>query len=1779
MLGETALFPAIVAPNNIVIVNSSFLVDSVAFTGPTSYTLIPNVGGNNLTLNGLVVNSGSHMINVPLIIVATPLTIQINPSGSIACNQPISELAPGSNIALSNVGPNVGGSTIFSAVNTYTGNTLIQEGSLFLSLNGSIAASSGVTFSTGSGSQSLFDISGISGPSTTIQTLAASGIGTNTLNLGNKNLTFGTSASSSFLGTITGGIGSSLSKTGTGTFTLNGPASTYLGPTNILQGTFAAGATAVFSPNSDFILGGSATLDIGGFNNTIQSLSSSSNLTTVTNSGSNSILTISNGGDFAGQLTGNSLTISLNGGTLILSNSSNAYRGTVVNSGATVAIGNNNVLGAGNLNLISGTLQALGNFSLGNGITLSGSSTINLQSYTMTLSGSIANTGNLTINSSPQGTLILSGTNTYSGSTTLTNGVTLLAGSTGAFSPNADFTLLGTSTLDLNGFSNEIASLAAPIPPPGKALVTNSGMAAATLTIDDGGTFGGRIVDGLGATTAITLNDGTFLLASQNTYSGATTVNNGAILKADISNAFSPNSSVTLNNTATLDLNGNNNTIAGLASSSMTTTASLTNANLTINGGLIETFAGQLTNASLSCGSLTIDGGSQITLTNTANDYCGTTTIVNGLVSASATGALSPNSPIIVQSLGTLEQTSGATNSPPSLTTNGTINQVTGVLLLNTFTMTGGTVSNAPGLVLANNSTISGGTFVNTANSALAGFGSNPSLSITGGVIANGTTCTTISCTTTSPACGTGTSRIGDPNTAISFTGGLINSNNLIQALSYTQGSAATLNLILCNSTFGNLQANGSMSLNGTLVVSAAPPFSALPASFLPLIVNTAPVNTPTYTGQFSAIQLQGFSPSANPRVIISPPRAGDGVTPIRVVTLYFSGCDATWAVPSNGNWNDNVNWNPPCVPGITDPLETPIVTNDIARFANVAAPSITVTLAFENQLAPLQLEPASPVLYTLQFNASNTSYTINPFSTSQITFDAVSLLMPPAQLLVDAGSHTINAPIVLNITTDISLADGVQLTYGKGATLQAGANLSSDLFVMQSLSSTLGTGLLINNGTMSPTSFRLGSGTVLNSITGIISPTGVFSMQPTGGQNAHLINSGNVKPSGSLLFSGGGTMLVDNSGVGATIGSSQPNSMLTLGGPGAILINNSGTAAIFGCSGSNGDFLITSAGSVVLNNTGSTAMMGPSGTGGRFIVNGTGPISLNNTGKAARMVAKGPGGSFILNSPTVTVLNQGRDTILGAMGLGGNFTMSGGTLQNSLGAIVMAGNGGLFTLSGGTITNDVTSQIGTLNQNILVTGGTLTSSGAILAFDYTQGPAATLGLNVTSVDVFGFIQAAGVVNLDGALAVTALPGFTAKNSDVIVLIEGEQRLGMFSTVNLLGFSGPLTPSVHYFPSTVELLFGSTVPPSTGGSTGGTATTTALGSITEFNFLLSREMMNMHQLAYLRKKREHRVDVDLCSADENGSFVASSDLVQRKQEQLGEKREDRRCRIYIGPLASIGDLRGQSHQPGFNQTSVGMFAGIDRMGSDVGAGVAIDYQTSSASIHDHLGHFTVDQLHASAYGTWVLDWRPEISLGAIIGGGVHWYDFHRRTGPSKAPMIAKSDPIGREFDLLASFEYIFSHEKYQRMPESIEFVPLAYIQYIRSSIDSFKEKDAGTFNLRVGSQARTSLRSFLGARLLQTVSSSTVTLRTEFDLGWQREYFDEDYDLRVRPLYLPPSHSSEIQVFGLDRNSFLGGIDLLLTAYDKFQVEGSYDFQWNPKWVNHSFYFGVGGKF
>jgi autotransporter-associated beta strand protein len=139
----------------------------------------------------------------------------------------------------------------------------------------------------------------------------------------------------------------------------------------------------------------------------------------------------------------------------------------------------------------------------------------------LTFAGTISGTGSVA--QIGAGTTILAGNNTYTGGATVNAG-TLQAGSANGFSQNSEFTV--NSTLDLNGFNNNIGSLS------GAGTVLNNGPAAAALTVggdNDNSIFAGVLKNGTSSLQLTKSGTGTLILTGTNLYTGGTTISIGML--------------------------------------------------------------------------------------------------------------------------------------------------------------------------------------------------------------------------------------------------------------------------------------------------------------------------------------------------------------------------------------------------------------------------------------------------------------------------------------------------------------------------------------------------------------------------------------------------------------------------------------------------------------------------------------------------------------------------------------------------------------------------------------------------------------------------------------------------------------------------------------------------------------------------------------------------------------------------------------------------------------------------------------------------------------------------------------------------------------------------------------------------------------------------------------------------------------------------------------------------------------------------------------------------
>ncbi|SFU11553.1 autotransporter-associated beta strand repeat-containing protein [Mesorhizobium sp. YR577] len=281
----------------------------------------------------------------------------------------------------------------------------------------------------------------------TIASLAGAGdvsLGSGTLTTGGNN------GSTIFSGRTTGTGG--LTKYGTGIFTLSGTNS-YTGATTIYAGTLKAGATNSFAAGSAFSIAESVKLDLGGYNQTIGSLTGTGEVAlgagSLTTGGNNTSTT------YAGVIGGSGGLTKSGSGTFTLSGSSTYTGATKVDAG-TLKAGAENTFAAGSaFSIASGTTldfdgydQIIGSLAGAGKVTL-GAGTLSAGNASDTsFSGVISGGGSLIKQGA--GSLTLTGINTYTGTTSVTAGRLQVDGRLAgtAVTVESSATLSGSGSID-----------------------------------------------------------------------------------------------------------------------------------------------------------------------------------------------------------------------------------------------------------------------------------------------------------------------------------------------------------------------------------------------------------------------------------------------------------------------------------------------------------------------------------------------------------------------------------------------------------------------------------------------------------------------------------------------------------------------------------------------------------------------------------------------------------------------------------------------------------------------------------------------------------------------------------------------------------------------------------------------------------------------------------------------------------------------------------------------------------------------------------------------------------------------------------------------------------------------------------------------------------------------------------------------------------------------------------------------------------------------------------
>ena len=1162
-----------------------------------------------------------------------------------------------------------------------------------------------------------------------------------------------------------------LLQAGVGALTLLGT-NTYTGTTNVAIGTtLQAGAANTFSAASATRLGAGATLNLNNFDQSIGSLASAGAgaATSMVTLGS---ATLTAGGDnsstlFSGVISGNGGGLTKTGtGTLTLTGT-NTYSGTTTISAGTLQVGNggsSGSLGTGNV-VDNGTLA----------FNLTGSNT---------LANAISGSGNLVQSA---GTLFLTGSNAYTGTTTIDSGATLSVGN---------------------------SSLSGSL---GIGAVTNNGALAFSrsnpLTVSNDISGTGSVTQAGGSITTLT---------GTNTYSGATSVNNGT-LRAGATNSFSSNSAFNVAASTTLDVNGFNQTIGSLAGAGSVILGSAT---LTAGGDNSSTlFSGVISGNG---GGLTKTGTGTLTLTGT-NTYSGTTTISDGTLQMGNGGATG--------TLGT-----GA------IVDNGTlkINRSSNLVMSNDISGAGSLVVSGSGILrLTGNNVYTGTTTVDAGSALQVGIASAGTLG-TGNVVNNGTLYL-------------GRDDAVTVSNDISGSGGLISIGAGITTLSgnntYTGSTsilsgtlrAGAVNVLGANSvnsavSFG---ANTTLDLNnfnqsiGALVSSVATATLSLGSALLAINQTSDQIFAGTITG------TGGITKAGASKLTLSGTNTYSGTTTISAGTLQVGNGgttgtlgDGTGAVINNGALafkrsdaatvanaisgsgaltqsgsgtliltGANAYTGTTTIStgtlqvgdgGTTGTLGDgtgAVINNSTLAFKRSDAATVANAISGSGALT----QSGSGTLILTGTNTYSGTTTISAGTLQVGNGGTTGTLGDGTGAVINNGTLAFKRSDAATVATTIS-GSGALTQSGSGTLILTGANTYSGTTTISTgtlqvgdggTTGTLGdgTGAVINNGalvlnlsnTYTVANAIGGSGSLTDNSSAVMILTGNNTYTGTTTINAGLLQVGNGGASGSL---GTGDVLLDNAAALAFNRSSAMTVTNNISGLGRLYQNGTGVLTLTGNNSYTGITTVAGGASLQVGNGGTTGTLGSNGVtnNGTLIFNRSDAVTVANTISGTGALTKEGAGNLILTSLNNTY--TGPTTVnAGTLSVNGTIT-SAVTVNNgaTLGGTGTVGN--TTVASGGTLAPG--NSIGNLNVN-----GNLTfSNGSTFRVETIPGTAPN---SSDSVQTLG----AGTVTINGGTVDVQAGGTAyARNTTYTIITSAGARTGAFNgaTSNLVF----LTPTLSY---------------------------------------------------------------------------------------------------------------------------------------------------------------------------------------------------------------------------------------------------------------------------------------------------------------------------------------------------------------------------------------------
>ena len=1358
---------------------------SVTFNGPA--TLVINTSG---TIGALTsANTGYGTITASS---GTPVTLTVSQTGNTTFSGVLQNGSSGGTLTLIKAGS---GQLTLSGANTYTGGTVITLGSVAISSDSNLGATTGTLTFNGTGNITYSD--GL--------VLDA-----------NRTVLFSSGANVSLANRIY--VNGAL--TGSGAFSVTtADEFKFLNANNTFSGTITSATAGSANYGLDMasigddVGAGLINLGSGGTSGTFRWISASGTTTTLVNR-QFSLNGTTGSGLISALGTTAAANLVINRDLLITGVGAKALILAGTNTGDNTFAG---IIPDGGGSVISLTKSEAGKWILSGANTYTGITTISGGILSV---GTLANGGaasNLGSSSSAAANLVFSGgTLQFTGANGTTDRLFTIN--------NANVTLDASGSGSLN-FTNT-GNLANSASFTAVRTITLTGTSTANNTLTP------AIVSATGSITALTKSgSGLWILSGNNTYAGTTTISGGTLSVGTINTAGAGNLGSLSATTGTLSLSGGvlQYTGAGATLSSPWNLVAATSSGIDVANTLTITTAAPNTT-----GALTKYGNGTLILTGN-NLYTGATTINSGTLLLSGSGSIGSSATITVGSAGVFD-VSGVTYTLGSARTLGGTGTVAGNATFGAgSTFRPGNAANTVGLLtFANSATVSAGSTyswtVNSVSGSLtqSGAGTNfdqlnvaetLTMNNTGsininldGVVVTGwnphnSYAWTIATAGTLTSLGTGTYNLGTS----SFAG--INSiGNGSFTFATNTGSSGSLVLTFNGSSvpanyywsvagagtgtwddqntaawsYNTTGTGGSFTWNNAIPESAY--FSASNSGTGAFVVTVGSVTagaiyvnsgTPTFSGGTIAFASGGgtisISTSAGATIssVIADGAVASSITKVGTGTWYLTGDNSYSGGTTFGagmlviGSANNLGSSAGTLTFSGGSLQVSTGGLTLSNPINITGAG---TATFDvNNMGTLTL--SGP---TLTFGAGTTrlqalnngtltidSNTVVNIAGAQAVFQGSGNIVVGGTI-TGAGSVTASSSLTgtltltgVNTYTGNTTISGGQLiisgagqlnsgSYGGTISIAAGSTFTYNSSAPQTLSGTIsGAGALIKGGsstlTLSGTQTFSGGATITSGTMKMQSGAfGTAARYYTIASGAVLNLDGGATPSNASTITGTGTLSITN---GQLSGAGTQKVIMQLSQGAWIDVQSTGALI-------NDDY-IWSSNQASLNLDGTLDLVNAGGGGKPVEVDaltGTGTVTTNNGFGARTMIVGVAGGSGVFDG---IIRNGSQNTILTKEG-SGTQTLTG--LNTYSGATTI--NGGI--LSVGTLTNSGTnSNIGT--GGLTINGGALRFTGT--GVNGTSNRLFTLGVNGGTLDASG----SGSLNFTNAGSLTIQAGGGAR--------------------------------------------------------------------------------------------------------------------------------------------------------------------------------------------------------------------------------------------------------------------------------------------------------------------------------------------------------------------------------------------------------------------------------